>query len=150
MKINWKKVAINVLTLGYTGTRSTSATIREIQKTRQVALSGELLTFMLIVPIVGGLTVGRIIVFELSHIIAGDGSPQQVITSTLPYFVYCFSAFTFIHILLASSLLQHTRNLSHTNRIFVACFGGYGLEWAPNEYIEADAASQADLETEEK
>jgi general stress protein 26 len=47
MKILWKEVRNNILTLGYTGTRKSSGKIKEIEKNRKVALSGEVLNIML-------------------------------------------------------------------------------------------------------
>jgi len=136
MKILWKEIRNNILTLGYTGTRKSSEKIKEIEVTRKVVLSGEVLNIMLLVPILGGLTVCANAIFVPIWIIGGEGTFEALWKGTIPYFFYCFGAFTFLHILLASSVIQHTRNLTGKQKILIFIFGGYALEWKPTEHIE--------------
>jgi len=140
MKILWKEVRNNILTLGYTGTRKSSGKIKEIEKNRKVALSGEVLNIMLLVPILGGLTVCANAIIEPIWIIRGEGTFEALLKGTIPYFFYCFGAFTFLHILIASSVVQHTRDLTGKQKILIFIFGGYALEWKHTEHIIPEEA----------
>jgi hypothetical protein len=147
MKILWKEVRANVLTLGYTGTRKSSETIKEIEKNRKIALSNGLLHLMLLIPILGGITVIANAILEPIGIISGHGTFEALLRGTIPYFFYCFGAFTFMHILLASSIIQHSFNLTAKEKFLVLIFGGYALDWNHAEHItpeeaEPDASGQ--------
>lgn len=140
MKVVWKEVRNNILTLGYTGTRKSSEKIKEIEKVRKISLSGELLNIMLLVPILGGITVGANAILEPIGMIGGDGSFEALLRGTIPYFFYCFGAFTFLHALLASSVIQHTRELTGKQKMLIFIFGGYALEWKHTEHITPEEA----------
>ena len=146
MKPLLKEVLINIVTLGYTGTRRSSERIKEIEKERKVSLSGEVLNIMLLVPILGGITVGANAIFEPIAIIRGHGTFEALLKGTIPYFFYCFGAFTFLHILLASSVVQHMRDLTGKEKAFIFVFGGYALEWKPTEHIKPLEADPVDAD----
>ena|SRR5690625_3472997 len=147
MKIKRKRVIRNFLTLGFTGVRDSSSRVKDFEKIRKIPLSCELLNLILLVPILGGLTVGANVIFETVKLIGGHGTFEALFRGTIPYFFYCFGAFTFLHILLALSMLQSTFGLTLKEKIWISIFGGYAMDWSYTEHIIPTAEPDSDGNT---
>lgn len=117
------------MTLGYYGTRKATERVKEIEEKRKITLSGEVLNLMFLVPVIGGLTVGANAIIGPIKIIGEYGEFGVFVTEIISYFFYCFAAFTFLHMLLASSILQHSRNLTTKEKLLILVFGAYALDW---------------------
>ncbi|MGJ8651686.1 MAG: hypothetical protein ACSHX8_00300 [Opitutaceae bacterium] len=132
MEIKGKAIALNILTLGYTGAKATHDTIKRIKEKRSIPTLPEVALFIYLVPMIYWLSffldIAILLGVDLPQDIRGDFG-----VSAFDTLVGAFITFSFIHLILGVALLQNLKEQKNGHRAAIIWFGCYALDWDPLE-----------------
>lgn len=144
MNFDLKAIALNVLTLGFTGAKASNQTIERIKKKRSIPVISQIAVFLYFVPIYGWISffvgTAALIGYEPIPELVEDfgGNPAFVISGA-------FFTFSLIHLVLGTAILQHLKEQKEGHRAKIIWFGCYGLKWDPLEHLKEDDLERGEL-----
>lgn len=121
MKIKWKNVYYNFITLGLFGVKEASKIAKVVQEKEKVRLLDDVVHLMFLVPILSGL-------YVLSNFIAFD-PPGLMVYNFLRIMIFTFAFFSFLSFFFAALCLEKFEQMNFSRKLKFFMFGSYAIGW---------------------